>query len=56
MKKRTIAHLLLLHTPPHGDAVAVGYRPESAYLKRTSTSLTICAFRRSKKRLLPLHF
>jgi len=37
----------LLPTPPHGDAVAVGYRPERAYLKRTSTSLTKCAFRRT---------
>ncbi len=36
-----------LPTPPHGDAVAVGYRPERAYLKRTSTSLTKCALRRT---------
>ena len=42
-----IVHLLLLPTPPLGDAVAVGYRPERAYLKRTSTSLTKCAFRRT---------
>jgi hypothetical protein len=42
-----IVHLLLLPTPPRGDAVAVGYRPERAYLKRTSTSLTKCAFRRT---------
>jgi len=42
-----IVHLLLLPTPPRGDAVAIGYRPESAYLKRTSTSLTKCAFRRT---------
>src|SRR5580765_5406714 len=42
-----IVHLLLLPTPPRGDAVAVGYRPETAYLKRTSTSLTKCAFRRT---------
>ena len=42
-----IVHLLLLPTPPRGDAVAVGYRPESACLKRTSTSLTKHAFRRT---------
>ena len=42
-----IVHLLLLPTPPHGDAVAVGYRPERACLKRTSTSLTKGAFRRT---------
>ena len=42
------------HSPPAAphpalrtDAVAVGYRPERAYLKRTSTSLTKCAFRRT---------
>ena len=32
------------------DAVTVSYRPERACLKRTSTSLTKCAFRRTKKR------
>ena len=31
--------LLLLPTPPLGDAVAVGYRPENVYLKGTSTPL-----------------
>jgi hypothetical protein len=45
-----IVHLLLLPTPPHGDAVAVGYRPERACLKRTSTSLTKRAFRRTGTR------
>jgi len=35
-----VSHLLLLPTPPYGDAVTVGYRPESVSLKRTSTSLT----------------
>ena len=45
-----IVHLLLLPTPPHGDAVAVGYRPESVYLKRTSTSPIKHAFRRTGSR------
>ena len=35
-----VVHLLLLSTPPHGDAVAVGYRQEAFRLKRTFTSLT----------------
>jgi len=39
-----VVHLLLLPTPPRGDAVAVGYRPESVYLKRTFTSPTTRAF------------
>ncbi|MCH8252287.1 MAG: hypothetical protein IID36_07530 [Planctomycetes bacterium] len=30
-------HLRLLSTPPHGDAVTFGYRPESACLEETST-------------------
>ena len=34
-----VIHLRLLPTPPRGDAVTIGYRPESVYLKRTSTSL-----------------
>ncbi len=33
-----VGHLLLLPTPPHGDAVAVGFRPESACLERDFTS------------------
>src|SRR5262249_20830539 len=37
----------LLPTPSHDDAVAFGYRPESACLKRTFTSLLICAHRRT---------
>ena len=40
LRNQAIVHLLLLPTPPHGDAVAVGYRPESVYLERTSTSLS----------------
>jgi hypothetical protein len=42
-----IVHLLLLPTPPHGGAVAFGYRPESVYLERTFTSLIMCAFKRT---------
>ncbi len=34
-----IVRLLLLPTPPRGDAVAVGYRPENACLKGTFTPL-----------------
>ena len=42
-----IVHLLLLPTPPHGDAVAFGFRPESVCLERTFTSLIMCALRRT---------
>ena len=34
-----VVHLLLLSTPPCGDAVTVGYRPESVCLKWTLTTL-----------------
>ena len=34
-----IVRLLLLPTPPHDDAVAVGYRPENVYLEGTYTPL-----------------
>ena len=34
-----VVHLPLLPTPPRGDAVTFGYRPESVCLKRTCTSL-----------------
>ena len=34
-----LVHLQLLSTPPHGDAVTFGFRPESAYLRRTFTVL-----------------
>lgn len=34
------------------DAVTVGYRPESACLKRTRTSLTTCTHRRTGMRIL----
>ena len=29
---------MLLPTPPRGDAVTLGYRPENVYLERTCTS------------------
>jgi len=35
-----VVRLALFSTPPHGDAVTVGYKPESVYLRRTFTSLT----------------
>ena len=41
-------HLRLLSTPPHGDAVTFGYRPESACLEGTSTLLTEYTFRRTR--------
>jgi hypothetical protein len=40
-----LIHLLLLSTPPRGDAVTVSYRPECVYLKRTCTSLAKYAYR-----------
>ena len=43
-----VVHLLLLPTPPRGDAVTVGYRPESVCLKRTCTSLDGRASRRTR--------
>jgi len=46
-----VIHLLLLPTPPLGDAVAFSFRPESVCLKRTSTSLTSRALRRTYHRL-----
>jgi len=42
-----LIHLLLLPTPPRGDAVTIGYRPECVYLKRTCTSLAKYAYRRT---------
>src|SRR5512134_3895701 len=39
-----------LHPASRTDAVAVGYRPESVYLKRTSTSPITHAFRRTGRR------
>ena len=45
-----LVHLLLLSTPPRGDAVTFGYRPECVCLKRTCTSLTKNAYRRTRER------
>jgi hypothetical protein len=47
-----IVRLLLLPTPPHDDAVTVGYRPENVCLKGTCTPLfstynIVCACRRT---------
>ncbi len=39
-------------TPPRGDAVTFGFRPESACLERTFTSLTMHARRRARGRIL----
>jgi hypothetical protein len=39
--------LLLLPTLPYGNAVTVGYKPESVYLERTSTALIAHHFRRT---------
>jgi hypothetical protein len=51
-----VVHLLLLPTPPLGDAVAFGFRPESVYLERTSTSLSARALRRTCHGLVPWYF
>src|SRR5687768_891568 len=45
-----VSHLRLLPTPPHGDAVTLGFRPESVCLKRTCTSLNECAHGRTERR------
>jgi hypothetical protein len=45
-----VVHLLLLPTTHRCVAVAFGYRPESVCLKRTCTSPTTCAFRRTMPR------
>ena len=42
------------HPASRTDAVAVGYRPESVYLKRTFTSLTLRALRRTSPAVLRL--
>jgi len=46
-----VIHLLLLSTTHRCVAVAFGFRPESVYLERTSTSLTTRAFRRTSPAL-----
>ena len=38
----------LLSTPPHGDAVTVGYRPENVCLDRSRTCQTVCARTRTR--------
>ena len=43
-------HLQLLPTSSHENAVTFDYRPECAYLKRTRTSLTKHAHRRTRAR------
>jgi hypothetical protein len=45
-----VSHLRLLSTPPHGDAVTFGFRPESVCLKRICTSLNECAHGRTERR------
>jgi hypothetical protein len=45
-----VSHLRLLPTPPHGDAVTLGFRPESVCLERTCTSLNECACGRTDRR------
>src|SRR2546425_8077841 len=49
-----VVHLLLLSTTHCCVAVAFGYRPESVFLERTSTSLTTRAFRRTTPRVKPV--
>ena len=38
-----VTHQRLLSTPPHGDAVTVGYRQENVCLDRSRTCQTVCA-------------
>ena len=45
-----IVHLRLLSTPPRGDAVTFGYRPENACLEGTCTPLIEYTFRRTSGR------
>ena len=42
-----MVHLQLLSTPPRGDAVTFGFRPESVCLGRTCTSLIEYTLRRT---------
>jgi hypothetical protein len=42
-----MVHLQLLSTPPRGDAVTFGFRPESVSLGRTCTSLIEYTLRRT---------
>ena len=45
-----VVHLPLLSTSPHGDAVTVSYRPESACLEWTSTTLAGYTLGRTERR------
>jgi hypothetical protein len=45
-----VVHLPLLRTPSCDDALTFSYRPESACLTRTPTSLTMHAHRRTSRR------
>jgi hypothetical protein len=47
-----LVHFPLLSTPAYADAVTFSYRPECAYLKRTRTSRTKHAYRRTRTGLL----
>ncbi len=49
-----VVHLLLLPTLLRSSAVTVGYRPESAYLERTCTALTMHTLRRTSAEAAPL--
>ena len=48
-----VIRLLVLSTPPCGDAVPFSYRPDSACLEGTSTPLTMHARSRTPRRLTP---
>ena len=43
-----VVRLLELPTPPRGDAVPVGHRPESVYLNRTNTFLIEHTYKRTE--------
>ena len=47
LRCRPVVHLLLLPTPPRGDAVAFGYGPENVCPARTCTSLIGYTLRRT---------
>jgi len=43
------SHLQLLSTPPHGDAVTLGFRNEARSVRGFSPLLIVCAFRRTSE-------
>jgi hypothetical protein len=49
-----MVHLQLLSTPPRGDAVTFGYRPESVYLKGTRTPRIGYTLRRTSHGFQPV--